>query len=190
LDRFDQDRAAQKRLQRREHGDEDDEEEKVEAFDEDGERKITASDGAQSSGPPNQAVADAVAKVHQDLHSKGQLRTGVPVDPKLPDSGENVQRLEINDLPQKARWAVTNRTNIAKVLEQTGASITTKGSFFPNGRLPGPGEAKLHLLIEGETPVQVESAMRELRRLLSEASDAALVSASREVPTGRYNVMG
>ena len=190
LDRFDQDRAAQKRLQRREHGDEDDEEEKVEAFDEDGERKITASDGAQSSGPPNQAVADAVAKVHQDLHSKGQLRTGVPVDPKLPDSGENVQRLEINDLPQKARWAVTNRTNIAKVLEQTGASITTKGSFFPNGRLPGPGEAKLHLLIEGETPVQVESAMRELRRLLSEASDAALTSASREVPTGRYNVMG
>ena len=76
-----------------------------------------------------QAVADAVAKVHQGLHSKGQLRVGVPVDPKLPDAGENVQRLEINDLPQKARWAVTNRTNIAKVLEQTGASITTKGTL-------------------------------------------------------------
>jgi ATP-dependent RNA helicase DDX46/PRP5 len=190
LDRFDQDRAAQKRLQRREHGDEDDEDEKVEVFDEDGERRVTASDGGQGSAPPNQAVAAAVAKVHQDLHSKGQLRTGVPVDPKLPDSGENVQRLEINDLPQKARWAVTNRTNIAKVLEQTGASITTKGTHFQNGRLPGPGEAKLHLLVEGETPVQVESAMRELRRLLAEASDAAIVSASREVPTGRYNVTG
>ena len=189
LDRFDQDRAAQKRLQRREHGDEDDEEEKVEdVFDEDGERKVTSTTSAVAA--PNQAVADAVAKVHQGLHSKGQLRTGVPVDPKLPESGENVQRLEINDLPQKARWAVTNRTNIAKVLEQTGVSITTKGTFFTNGRLPGPGEAKLHLLVEGETPVQVESAMRELRRLLSEASDAALVSASREVPTGRYNVMG
>jgi hypothetical protein len=45
-------------------------------------------------------------------------------------------------------------------------------------------------LVEGETPVQVESAMRELRRLLAEASDAAIVSASREVPTGRYNVTG
>jgi ATP-dependent RNA helicase DDX46/PRP5 len=186
LDRFDQDRAAQKRLQRREHGDEDDEEEKVEdVFDEDGERKAPVP--VIPPGPQNAAVAEAVAKVHQSLASKGQLRISVPIEPKLPDTGgETVQRLEINDLPQKARWAVTNRTNIAKVLEQTGVSITTKGSFFTNGRLPGPGEAKLHLLVEGETPVQVESAMRELRRLLSEASDAALVS--REVPTGRYSV--
>ena len=129
-------------------------------------------------------------KVHQTLASKGQLAKSVPVDPKLPDTGgETVQRLEINDLPQKARWAVTNRTNIAKVLDQTGVSITNKGTFFPAGRLPGPGESKLHLVVEGETPVQVENAMRELRRLLSEASDAALVSSSREAPSGRYSVM-
>ena len=195
LDRFDQDRAAQKRLQRREHGDEDDQEEKIEdVFDEDGERKAIIAASSTEVKPngvqQNQAVAEAVAKVHQVLHSKGQLRVGVPVDPKLPDAGENVQRLEINDLPQKARWAVTNRTNIAKVLEQTGASITTKGTHIPSGRLPGPGETRLHLLVEGETAVQVENAMRELRRLLSEASDAALTSLSREAPTGRYNVMG
>jgi ATP-dependent RNA helicase DDX46/PRP5 len=197
LDRFDADRAAQKRLQRREHGDEDDQEEKAteDVFDEDGERRDTTSSVATTSaaskpsGPQNQAVADAVAKVHQGLHNKGQLRTGVPIDPKLPDTGgENVQRLEINDLPQRARWAVTNRTNIAKVLELTGASITTKGSFFESGRLPGPGESKLHIVVEGETPVQVENAMRELRRLLSEASDAALTSSARETPTGRYKV--
>ena len=195
LDRFDQDRAAQKRLQRREHGDEDDQEEKIEdVFDDDGERKastaVSSTDVKSTGVQQNQAVVDAVAKVHQGLHSKGQLRVGVAVDPKLPDAGENVQRLEINDLPQKARWAVTNRTNIAKVLEQTGVSITTKGTHFQNGRLPGPGESKLHLLVEGETAVQVENAMRELRRLLSEASDAALTSLSREAPTGRYNVMG
>jgi ATP-dependent RNA helicase DDX46/PRP5 len=197
LDRFDADRAAQKRLQRREHGDEDDQEEKAteDVFDEDGERRDTTSSVATTSttskptGPQNQAVADAVAKVHQGLHNKGQLRTGVPIDPKLPDTGgENVQRLEINDLPQRARWAVTNRTNIAKVLELTGASITTKGSFFESGRLPGLGESKLHIVVEGETPVQVENAMRELRRLLSEASDAALTSSAREAPTGRYKV--
>lgn len=194
LDRFDADRAAQKRLQRREHGDEDDQEEKAteDVFDEDGERRDTTSTATTTNNKPNglqnQAVADAVSKVHQTLHSKGQLRTGVPIDLKLPDSGENVQRLEINDLPQRARWAVTNRTNIAKVLELTGASITTKGSFFESGRLPGPGESKLHIVVEGETPVQVENAMRELRRLLSDASDAALTSSAREAPTGRYKV--
>ena len=192
LDRFDADRAAQKRLQRREHGDEDDQEEKAteDVFDEDGERRHTSNTttATKPNGTQNQAVADAASIIHQNLHNKGQLRTGVPIDPKLPDSGENVQRLEINDLPQRARWAVTNRTNIAKVLEMTGASITTKGSFFESGRLPGPGESKLHIVVEGETPVQVENAMRELRRLLSDASDAALTSSAREAPTGRYKV--
>ena len=189
LDRFDAERAAQKRMQRREHGDESDDDEKQEdVFDEDGERKVTTTTAAPV--PQNPLVAEAVAKVHQTLASKGQLGKGVAVDTKLPDgNGETVQRLEINDLPQKARWAVTNRTNIAKVLEQTGVSITTKGTFFQQGRLPGPGEAKLHLVVEGETPVQVENAMRELRRLLSEASDAALVSSSREGTSGRYSVM-
>jgi ATP-dependent RNA helicase DDX46/PRP5 len=196
LDQFDADREVQKRLQRREHGYEDDQEEKAtkDVFDEDGERRdITSGSTATTTtsrpnGPQNQTVAAAAAKVHQDLHNKGQLRTGVPIDLKLlaDTGGENVQRLEINDLHQRARWAVTNRTNIAKVLELTGASITTKGSFFETGRLPGHGESKLHIVVEGETPVQVENAMRELRRLLSDASDAALTT--REAPTGRYKV--
>jgi hypothetical protein len=42
--------------------------------------------------------------------------------------------------------------------------------------------------VEGETPVQVENAMRELRRLLSEASDVALTFSARESPTGRHKV--
>jgi ATP-dependent RNA helicase DDX46/PRP5 len=184
LDRFDQDREAHKRLQRLEHGDDDDDESTEDMFDEDGERKVNGTKGSQ-----DKAVAEAISKVHQVLQNKGQLRTTVAVEPKVAD-GPTSKILEINDLAQKARWAVTNRTNIAKILEQTGVSITTKGSFFPPGRTPGHGESKLHLLVEGETAVQVESAMRELRRLLSEGSMEAIVAGRGSQPVGRYNVVG
>ena len=52
--------------------------------------------------------------------------------------------LEINDYPQKARWAVINRTNIAKELEATGTSITTKGTFYPPGKVPTVDAASQH----------------------------------------------
>ena len=92
---------------------------------------------------------------------------------------------------EKARWAVTNRTNIAKVLEQTGTSITTKGSYYPAGKTPGPGQdPKLYILVEGDTEVVVTSAMKELRRLLAEGTAAAVDSESRApAASGRYSVL-
>ena len=91
---------------------------------------------------------------------------------------------------EKARWAVTNRTNVAKILEATGTSITSKGSFYPPGKEPGPGEnPKLYILVEGDTEVVVTNAMRELMRLLKEGTAAAMDSESRAPASGRYNVV-
>ena len=115
---------------------------------------------------------------------------GVPIDNKGPDAGAFHATLEINDFPQKARWAVTNRTNVAKILEATGTSITTKGSFYPQGKEPGSGEnPKLYILVEGDTEVVVTNAMRELMRLLKEGTIAAADSDARAPTTGRYNVV-
>lgn len=91
---------------------------------------------------------------------------------------------------EKARWAVTNRTNVAKILEATGTSITTKGSFYPTGKEPQAGEnPKLYILVEGDTEVVVTNAMRELMRLLKEGTIAAADSDARAPTTGRYNVV-
>src|SRR4051794_36770049 len=90
---------------------------------------------------------------------------------------------------EKARWAVTNRTNVAKILEATGTSITSKGSFYPSGKEPGPGEnPKLYILVEGDTEVVVTNAMRELMRLLKDGTVAAAESDGRAT-TGRYSVV-
>ena len=156
---------------------------------------------------PLDKVSQAVANIHTRLNNTGVLRQGVPIDNKGPDAGAFHATLEINDFPrkssitffggglanqftEKARWAVTNRTNVAKILEATGTSITTKGSFYATGKEPQAGEnPKLYILVEGDTEVVVTNAMRELMRLLKEGTIAAADSDARAPASGRYNVV-
>jgi ATP-dependent RNA helicase DDX46/PRP5 len=135
-------------------------------------------------------VRAAVANIGDRLNKRNQLTPGHPIDNKGPDAGAFHATLEINDFPQKARWAVTNRTNVAKILEATGTSITTKGNFYAAGKDAGPNDApKLYILVEGDTEVVVTNAMRELMRLLREGTVAAADSEARAPASGRYSVV-
>ncbi|TVY78474.1 Pre-mRNA-processing ATP-dependent RNA helicase prp5 [Lachnellula suecica] len=148
-----------------------------------------ASSGGGSKNPLDK-VTSAIDAINARLNKTGQLRSGVPIDNKGPDAGAFHATLEINDFPQKARWAVTNRTNVAKILEATGTSITTKGSFYPTGKdVQAGGDPKLYILVEGDTEVVVTNAMRELMRLLKEGTMAAAETEGRAPASGRYNVV-
>ncbi|KAK5073871.1 pre-mRNA processing RNA-helicase [Lithohypha guttulata] len=144
-----------------------------------------------SSGNASQMdkVAAAVAGINAKLSKAGVMRSGVPIDNKGPDAGAFHATLEINDFPQRARWAVTNRTNVAKILDSTGTSITTKGNFYATGKEPGPNDLpKLYILVEGDTELQVQTAMRELLGLLKEGAMSA-AAAGEGRGTGRYSVV-
>ena len=152
-------------------------------------RTETAATGGGSKNPLDK-VTSAIDAINARLNKTGQLRSGVPIDNKGPDAGAFHATLEINDFPQKARWAVTNRTNVAKILEATGTSITTKGSFYPLGKeVPPGGDPKLYILVEGDTELVVTNAMRELMRLLKEGAIAAAEAEGRAGTSGRYNVV-
>lgn len=132
----------------------------------------------------------AAAEINARLGQKGRVHHGQPIDNKGPDSGAFHSTLEINDFPQKARWAVTNRTNISKVLDSTGTSITTKGNFYPPGKKPGENDPpKLYILVEGDTEAVVLAAMTELTRLLREGTMAAQDEGSIRGATGKYHVV-
>lgn len=149
-----------------------------------------STSSAGGSKNPLDKVTSAIDAINARLNKTGQLRSGVPIDNKGPDAGAFHATLEINDFPQKARWAVTNRTNVAKILEATGTSITTKGSFYPTGKeVPAGGDPKLYILVEGDTEVVVTNAMRELMRLLKEGTMAAADAEGRAPASGRYNVV-
>ncbi|EHL02431.1 putative Pre-mRNA-processing ATP-dependent RNA helicase prp5 [Glarea lozoyensis 74030] len=158
----------------------------------DGKITVHRTEAATVSGSKNklEQVNSAIEQINARLNKTGQLRSGVPIDNKGPDAGAFHATLEINDFPQKARWAVTNRTNVAKILEATGTSITTKGSFYAAGKeVPAGGDPKLYILVEGDTEVVVTNAMRELMRLLKEGTMAAADAEGRAPASGRYNVV-
>lgn len=158
------------------------EESKIDAALEAGKSSIT-------KGGALDKAAQAVNDINNRLARAGQLRPGQPIDNKGPDAGAYHATLEINDFPQKARWAVTNRTNVAKILEATGTSITTKGNFYAAGKEPKQGEEpKLYILIEGDTEVVVSNALTELTRLLKDATIAAAETESRAPASGRYTI--
>ncbi|RKF83119.1 Pre-mRNA-processing ATP-dependent RNA helicase prp5 [Golovinomyces cichoracearum] len=152
-------------------------------------RTEPASSSAAGSKNPLDKVTSAIDAINARLNKTGQLRSGVPIDNKGPDAGAFHATLEINDFPQKARWAVTNRTNVAKILEATGTSITTKGSFYPAGKeVQAGGDPKLYILVEGDTELVVTNAMKELMRLLKEGTMAAADAEGRAPASGRYTV--
>ena len=97
-----------------------------------------------------------------------------------------------------------------QLIEQSGASVTNKGIYYESGKEPpSEGPPKLHLLIESNDEyrvsakiclmslcfllpftAQVEHAVREIKRLLLEASAAAIQAESRgPQAVGRYSVL-
>lgn len=219
LDRLDQEREAARLRERKTHKAEGEEDEvKDEKKDEKDDGKVekalnaikaaasgvqarskseAGGDGKPAKGAaaattvenPLDKVSSAVSAINSRLGKAGQLRAGQPIDNKGPDAGAFHATLEINDFPQKARWAVTNRTNVAKILEATSTSITTKGTFYPPGKeVPAGAEPKLYILVEGDTDVVVSSALNELSRLLREGTIAAADADSRAPASGRYTI--
>ncbi|OAY69095.1 DEAD-box ATP-dependent RNA helicase 42 [Ananas comosus] len=96
--------------------------------------------------------------------------------------------LEINDFPQNARWKVTHKETLGPISEWTGAAITTRGQFYPPGKIPGPGERKLYLFIEGPTESSVKKAKAEVKRVLEDYTNQALNLPGSAQP-GKYSVL-
>ncbi|CAH9136081.1 unnamed protein product [Cuscuta epithymum] len=96
--------------------------------------------------------------------------------------------LEINDFPQNARWKVTHKETLGPISEWTGAAITTRGYYIPPGKVPGPGDRKLYLFIEGPTEQSVKRAKTELKRVLEDIT-MQVTSLPGSAQPGRYSVV-
>ncbi|KAJ4963773.1 hypothetical protein NE237_023712 [Protea cynaroides] len=96
---------------------------------------------------------------------------------------------EINDFPQNARWKVTHKETLGPISDWTGAAITTRGQYYPPGsRVPGSGERKLYLFIEGPTEQSVKRAKAEVKRVLEDFTNQSLSLPGTAQP-GRYSVL-
>ncbi|KAG4987388.1 hypothetical protein AAZX31_11G012000 [Glycine max] len=132
--------------------------------------------------PANEGAARAAAIAALNLQDKlDKIRSEA-----LPEHYE--AELEINDFPQNARWKVTHKETLGPISEWSGAAITTRGQFFPPGKIPGPGERKLYLFIEGPTEHSVKSAKADLKRVLEDITNQAMQLPGGTQP-GKYSVV-
>ncbi|KAJ7228786.1 P-loop containing nucleoside triphosphate hydrolase protein [Mycena pura] len=148
--------------------------------------------------PAHKQALSVVAKLNAQMRaSKLQLQTSLQSEDisgrkTNPDTTDFHAIIPINDYPQKARWRVTNKETMVQLIDMTGASVTNKGIYYETGKEPPlDGPPKLHLLVESNEEFRVEQAVREIKRLLIEASAAALQAEMRNptVTSGRYSVL-
>ncbi|KAI0660858.1 P-loop containing nucleoside triphosphate hydrolase protein [Cubamyces menziesii] len=157
-----------------------------------------AADRAGKDTPAHKQALSVVAKLNAQLRAhklvaQSQLQhEEVTTKRTAIDATEFHAIIPINDYPQKARWRVTNKETMVQLIDMTGASVTNKGIYYEPGKEPPPeGPPKLHLLIESNEEWRVEQAVREIKRLLVEASAAALQAEMRNptATSGRYSVV-
>lgn len=137
--------------------------------------------GLQVGGTDAAARAAALAAVMNLQHNLAKIQADA-----LPEHYE--AELEINDFPQNARWKVTHKETLGPISEWTGAAITTRGQYYPPGKVAGPGERKLYLFIEGPTEQSVKRAKADLKRVLEEITNQASSLPGSAQP-GRYSVV-
>ncbi|KAJ3185683.1 pre-mRNA processing RNA-helicase [Gaertneriomyces sp. JEL0708] len=144
--------------------------------------KVNAAVGTTGA----QRARDIIAEINAKF--KDAAAGGVGADDKKQASeAAYAYEIEINDYPQKARWRVTNKEQISQITEISGAAITTRGTFFPAGKQPGPGERKLYLFIEGDTQFVIDKAKAEIKRIITEATISSMESEA--AGGGRYSVV-
>ncbi|KAJ7068149.1 P-loop containing nucleoside triphosphate hydrolase protein [Mycena amicta] len=148
--------------------------------------------------PAHKTALSVVAKLNAQMRaSKLQLQTALQSEDVSgrkgnPDATDFHAIIPINDYPQKARWRVTNKETMVQLIDMTGASVTNKGIYYDPGKEPPmDGPPKLHLLVESNEEYRVEQAVREIKRLLIEASAAAIQAEARNptATSGRYSVV-
>ncbi|WBW75482.1 ATP-dependent RNA helicase Prp11 [Schizosaccharomyces osmophilus] len=191
LSRLDETRNAERKMQRKAYGEDYEEEEQQQV--EENQAPLENLPAEKSTGDftldrVRAAIGGITARALSGQSAQAN-KLSQPISIIKSDTDEFKAKVEINDYPQQARWAVTNNANLVHVTELTGTSITTRGNFYLPGKNPEPGEEKLYLWIEGPSELVVSQAVAELKRLLLEALEHSLEGSSRAAPTGRYKVV-
>jgi ATP-dependent RNA helicase DDX46/PRP5 len=82
----------------------------------------------------------------------------------------------------------TYKDTLGPISDWTGAAITTRGQYYPPGKIVGPGETKLYLFIEGPTESSVKKAKAELKKVLEDCTNMAL-NLPGSAQMGKYSVL-
>ncbi|CDO95803.1 unnamed protein product [Kluyveromyces dobzhanskii CBS 2104] len=95
--------------------------------------------------------------------------------------------ININDLPQLARWEATKTDTISTVKQETGCNFESRGKFYPEGHGPKgeTDEPKLYLIVEGAKESDVTTALELLNTKVRDGIRKATV---KDMQSGKYRI--
>lgn len=142
--------------------------------------------GNVTSMAPEQRARAIAAALHSSSEQQGAVQKE---EEKRTDHAAT--EMEINDLPQQARWKVTHRETARDVAELTGCALTVRGVYVPRGKEAPPDERKLYVLIEGPSERAVHSAKSQLKQYAEQAAqkDSLPGGVGGGHPPSRYSVL-
>ncbi|KAG5927732.1 hypothetical protein E4U42_001890 [Claviceps africana] len=80
--------------------------------------------------------------------------------------GDYMQDIEVNDL--RNRYLLTKGSTQKMIIEETGADITTRGSYLPNKAMATPTNPPLYLHITSTTKEGLDAAVAKINELIKQ----------------------
>lgn len=80
--------------------------------------------------------------------------------------GDYIQDIEINDL--RNRYLVAKASTQQMIMKETGADITTRGSYYPNKSMATAANPPLYLHVTSTTKAGLESAVAKINEMMQQ----------------------
>ncbi|KAL1917503.1 uncharacterized protein VTP21DRAFT_3896 [Calcarisporiella thermophila] len=136
----------------------------------------SSSDGNNQASDPSEIAKNAAARINALLAAKGVSGSSgqTPLPPPIASSfvleeskteGEFTKNIDINDRPNK--YVVTKGANQAKIFQETGADVTTRGRYLPDRSLATEKDPPLYLHITAPSQEALDKAVEMVEELLT-----------------------
>ncbi|PFH61435.1 hypothetical protein XA68_17421 [Ophiocordyceps unilateralis] len=80
--------------------------------------------------------------------------------------GDYIKDIEVNDL--RNRYVLTKSSTQRMIKEQTGADVTTRGSYYPNKNMATAANPPLHLHVTSTTKEGLEAAVAKIQEYIQQ----------------------
>ncbi len=117
-----------------------------------------AAINARYSIPASSSASSEVRAIYDRPKGMGQV----------PKARCYYAEMDINDFPQAVRVKIAHKDTLTAIMEFCGAQLLIKGEFVAPGKTPREGQRKLYMRIDSEKELNVENALKEVRRIIFE----------------------
>ncbi|KAI0945549.1 hypothetical protein AcW1_001747 [Taiwanofungus camphoratus] len=136
-----------------------------EASDGDTPSKATKTEDGKSASEAAAAAAAIAAKIAAQFAGSGSSGGGTPLGQKDPHDGDFTHDIDINDV--RNRYLLTKGSTQMQVHEETGASISTKGTWYPDRSKATEKDPPLYLHISATTQEILQKAIDKVNELIA-----------------------